>query len=86
MADTIKRGTIRYYVVRRTEIVNILAHGGHSPDYVKMLEGARDMTNERIQQLMGIRLAATAGAIVTSRDDHALAQLLDDVLERKQSK
>ncbi|MBE3145021.1 MAG: hypothetical protein IMZ61_14050 [Planctomycetes bacterium] len=86
MVDTIKRGTICYYVARRTEIIDILAHGDHTPDYVKMLEGARDMATERIQQLQGIRLIQTAGVIVTSRDDHALARLLQDVLERKQSK
>lgn len=86
MVDTIKRGTIKYYVSRRAEIVEILAHGGHTPDYVKMLEGARDMATDRIQQLMGIRLAKTAGAIVGSREDRALDRILRDVISQKQSK
>lgn len=79
MVDTIKRGTIKYYLARRTEIIEILAHGEHSPDYVKMLEGARDMATERVQQLTNI--AAGAGAIVGSREDRALGSLLRDVIE-----
>lgn len=78
MVDTIKRGTIKYYSARRTEIIEILAHGEHSPDYVKMLEGARDMANDRIQQLTNI--AAGAGVIVASREDRALEHLLRDVI------
>jgi len=84
MVDTIKRGTIAYYVARRTEIIEILAHGEHTPDYVKMLEGARDMATERIQQLTN--LAAGAGVIVTSGDDRALDRILRDVLAKKRTK
>jgi len=86
MVDTIKRGTIRYYEARRNQIIDILAHGGHTPDYIKMLEGARDMATERIQQLSSIRLMQKAGVIVTSRDDRALDRILQDVLSMKQSK
>ena len=78
MVDTIKRGTIKYYVARRVEIVKILAHGGHTPDYVKMLEGARDMATERIQQLTD--LAISGGVIIASTDDRAFERILVDVI------
>lgn len=78
MVDTIKRGTIRYHLSRRAEIIDILARGGHSPDYVKMLEGARDMATERIQQLTNI--ADTAAVIVPLEDDRALERLLRTVI------
>ncbi|MCJ7828448.1 MAG: hypothetical protein MUP81_01750 [Dehalococcoidia bacterium] len=81
---TIKRQTVNYYVARRAEIVDILAHGCHSPDYIKMLEGARDMATERIQQLTEI--AANRGIIVASKDDRTLQAILDDVLKQKQSR
>jgi hypothetical protein len=84
MVDTIKRGTIRYYVARRTEIIDILAHGGHTPDYVKRLEGARDMATERIQQLTDI--AVSRAAIVPADRDRSLQRILDDVLGRKQTR
>ena len=81
---TIKRNTISYYVSRRAEIIEILAHGGHEPDYVVMLEGARDMATERIQQLTDI--AVSRAAIVPADRDRSLARLLQDVLAKKQSK
>ena len=82
--DTIKRNTISYYVSRRAEIIEILAHGGHAPDYVKMLEGARDMATERIQQLTDI--AVMGAVIVPAGRDRGLQRILDDVLNRKQSR
>jgi len=78
--DTIKRNTIKYHVSRRAEIIEILAHGGHSPDYVKMLEGARDMATERIQQLTDI--AVSRAVIVPAGRDRALQKLLQKVLDR----
>lgn len=78
--DTIKRNTIKYYVSRRAEIIEILAHGGHSPDYVKMLEGARDMATERIQQLTDI--AVSRAVIVPACRDWALEKLLQKVLDK----
>jgi len=84
MVDTIKRGTIRYYVAKRTEIIEILAHGDHSPDYVKMLEGARDMAVERIQQLTDI--AVSRAAIVPAERDRALDRILQEVLAKKRTK
>lgn len=81
---TIKRNTVKYYVARRAEIIDILAHGCHSPDYIKMLEGARDMATERIQQLTEI--AANRGIIVAAADDRALQSLLTDVLAKKKNR
>jgi hypothetical protein len=78
MVDTVKRGTVRYYLTRRKEIIDILAHGGHEPDYVKMLEDARDMTEERIQQLTNIRVMGDV--IVPLAEDRALDRLLRDVI------
>jgi len=84
MVDTIKRGTIKYYLSRRAEIIEILAHGGHTPDYVKMLEGARDMATERIQQLTDI--AVSRAVIVPAGRDRGLQRILDDVLSRRKPK
>ena len=84
MVDTIKRGTIRYYLDRRNEIIRILEHGEHSPDYVNMLEGARDMATERIQQLTDI--AVMGHVIVAGAEDRALERILNDVLKRKRTK
>jgi len=81
---TIKRNTISYYVSRRAEIIEILAHGGHEPDYVVMLEGARDMATERIQQLTDI--AVSRAAIVPASRDRALDRILRDVLSRRKPK
>jgi hypothetical protein len=81
MVDTVKRGTVRYYLTRRKEIIDILAHGGHEPDYVKMLEDARDMTEERIQQLTNIRVMGDV--IAASSEDRALDRVLRDVIGRQ---
>lgn len=84
MVDSIKRGTIRYYLDRRKEILEILAHGQHSPDYVKMLEGARDIANERIQQLTNI--AVMGDVIVPLAEDRRLERLLQDVIGKRKEK
>ena len=84
MVDTVKRGTIRYYLDRRKEIIKILEHGGHDPDYVQMLEGARDMATERIQQLTNI--VATGDVIVPLADDRRSDRLLRDVIGKHKEK
>jgi hypothetical protein len=81
MVDTVKRGTVRYYLTRRKEIIDMLARGGHEPDYVKMLEDARDMAQERIQQLTNI--AAMRDVIAASSEDRALDRVLRDVIGRQ---
>jgi hypothetical protein len=84
MVDTVKRGTIRYYLDRRAEIVEILALGGHSPEQLKTLVGARDMATERIQQLTNIRVMGDI--IVPLEDDRALDRLLRDVIRSNHAK